>query len=138
MLQHLLYMSVKCSFLSIFCSIQVFCSVYSVQYITLFPYVILFFAMLDLHWCVGFSLLAASEGCRLVVVGGGVVSHCGGFSLQSTGSRVLQYSCNTWAQQLQTLGLKSKGSVTGMYRLSCSTTCGIFLIRDQTLACLLH
>ena len=53
--------------------------------------------MLNLRWCVGFSLLTASEGCPLVVEGCGVVSHCGGF-LQSTDSRVLQCSCNTWAQ----------------------------------------
>ena len=46
----------------------------------------LFFVVLDLHWCMGFSLVVASGG--LFSSCGVWASHCGGLSLQSMGSRV--------------------------------------------------
>ena len=79
----------------------------------------LFVAVLSLHCCTGFSLVAASMGyslaevLRLLIVVASLVAEHG---LQSTQASVVVAP-----------GLQSTGSVVVAQSLSCSVACGIFL-----------
>ena len=87
-------------------------------------------AVLGLH-CHTQAFSSCGERGLLFIAACGV-SHCGGFSLRSTGSRRTGFrSCSTWAQQLRLMGLQSAGSVAVGHELNCPVTCGIFL--DQGL-----
>ena len=80
-------------------------------------YLCLFLAVLGLHCCTGFSLVAASRSA--------LQFWCEGISfrwllfLQSTGSRA------RGLQQLQLLGSRAQAQELGMHELSCSMACGI-------------
>ena len=94
----------------------------------LFSY--LFLAVLGLCWC----MVLSNYGKQGLLSSCSVqASHCGGFLLQSTGSRAWGLlSCGTWAQQLWL-----PGSVVMAHGLSCPVAHEIFL--DQGLnPCLLH
>ena len=78
--------------------------------LTLFSFSFFYTFILFIFGCVGSSLLCAGflqlrrAGATLHC--GARASHCGGFSLQSTGSRrVGSRSCGSWAQQLWSAGL---------------------------------
>ena len=73
--------------------------------VSLLKNISLFLAVLGLRCCVGFSLVAVSEGCS---PGAGMASHCSDVSLLSTGSRAR--------------GFSSCGSRAGEHRLS---SCGV-------------
>ena len=85
--------------------------------------------MLDLRCCAGFSLVAESRSCSLVVVR---APHCSGslveHRLQAHGLQEWQHvgsGCSSWAQEHR-LNIVAKN-------LSCSVTCEIFLeSTDQT------
>ena len=70
-------------------------------------FIYLFFWLLGLHWCVGFSLVAESRGYFLVAMRGlliVVASHRGAQALGCTGFS----SWVTWAQWLQFLGSRAQ------------------------------
>ena len=77
-------------------------SIYAKVFHQLFFFLILFI-YLFIFGCVGFSLLRAGflylQRAGAVLRCGARASHCGGFSLQSTGSRHEGFSSSgTWAQ----------------------------------------
>ena len=66
------------------------------------------FAVLDLHCCASFSLVAASRGCSPVVCGAWG-PHLGGFSSAARALRCTGFSsCGTWAQYLWLLGSRAQ------------------------------
>ena len=97
---------------------------------------LLFLAVLCLHCCVGFSLLATSRGSSLVVVHGlliAVASLIVKYGLQGTRALVvaifLLSSCGSKALE--------PGSIVVVHGLSCSVACGAFLDQGSN-PCLRH
>ena len=75
-------------------------------------------AMLDLHCCAGFSLVAVSGDCSLVAVWGHLIA---------VASLVAEHGLKVaWAQELW-----RTGSIVVAHRLNCSSACGIFWISDK-------
>ena len=75
-------------------------------------------AVLGLHCCTGFSLVAVSRGCSLI------------------GVHRLQYLQHVGSEVVAP-GLQCAGSVVVVHGLSCSTACGILLEQGLN-PCLLH
>ena len=81
-------------------------------------FIYLFLAMLGLGCCVGFSLVAASEGCSLASVHGLAIARA-----SLVGEHGLKH---TQASVVAASRLQSTGSVLVTHGLSCSEARGIF------------
>ena len=89
-------------------------------------FIYLFLAVLGLYGCSGFSLVAESKGCYLVVVHGPLLQ----WRLWpwSVGSRVPRlWQLRHGYPAVAAPRLQCQGSRVGVHGLSCPATCGIFL-----------